>query len=669
MNLKTVLLFVVLILSAFCVKPQCTTLGQTPSTAFPVCGVDTFSQHIVPLCVNNGVPASFCGSYPDTNPFWYQFTCFKSGTLGFLITPDSINQDYDWELFDITGHSPNDIYTDTSLFVVANWCGTYGVTGTSSSAKDLIECASDPAAGVSTYSKMPTLVLGHVYLLLVSHYTQTQSGYKLTFGGGTASITDPGIPSLTNAYVSCDFATISIKLSKKVQCNTLSPDGTDFSISPALSSVVSARGSNCSNGFDMDSIIVKLNAPLPPGNYIISAKIGTDGNTLLDDCNNSVGVGDSAVFKIIPIAPTPLDSIAPVGCAPNTLQLVFSKPIQCNSIAANGTDFVVTGPSSVTVQSAQGICDENGLSRIILVNLSAPIVSGGVYQITLVVGTDGNTIIDECNQQTPAGSMLNFTTKDTVFAQFSYQVLYGCRSDSIQFTDLGGNGINHWEWLFDNSSSQLQNPLVIDTAFGQKHAQLVVSNGVCSDTSSIINIFLDNLLKADFSAPDHLCPTDKASFESTSIGTVVSWYWDFGDGTSSTDSVPLPHQYPPSTSDINYLVKLVVQNNLGCFDTTVKAILKVKSCYITVPSGFTPNGDGINDYLYPLNAYKATNLEFRVFNRYGQLIFETKDWTRKWDGTINGKPQDIGTYVWMLQYTDKDTGKKYALKGTTVLIR
>jgi hypothetical protein len=165
MNLKTVLLFLILILSALYVKPQCTTLGQTPSTAFPVCGVDTFSQHTVPLCSNNSVPASTCGSYPDTNPFWYQFTCFIGGTLVFRITPDTANEDYDWELFDITGHSPNDIYSDASLFVVANWCGTYGVTGTATTAADPIECASDPADNVTTFSKAPTLIQGHVYLL------------------------------------------------------------------------------------------------------------------------------------------------------------------------------------------------------------------------------------------------------------------------------------------------------------------------------------------------------------------------------------------------------------------------------------------------------------------------------------------------------------------------
>jgi gliding motility-associated-like protein len=93
------------------------------------------------------------------------------------------------------------------------------------------------------------------------------------------------------------------------------------------------------------------------------------------------------------------------------------------------------------------------------------------------------------------------------------------------------------------------------------------------------------------------------------------------------------------------------------------------NCYIAVPSAFTPNGDGLNDYLYPLNAYKADNLEFRVFNRWGQLVFETKDGTKKWDGTINGNPQPAGVYVWMLHYTNRDTGQIFSLKGTTVLLR
>jgi gliding motility-associated-like protein len=133
--------------------------------------------------------------------------------------------------------------------------------------------------------------------------------------------------------------------------------------------------------------------------------------------------------------------------------------------------------------------------------------------------------------------------------------------------------------------------------------------------------------------------------------------------------MPPSHLYPDTRAGETYTVSLIVQNNLGCFDTLSKQITKLQSCYIAVPNAFTPNGDGKDDYLYPLNAFNATNLEFRVYNRYGQLVFETRDWTNKWDGTINGKPQPPGTYVWTLRYTDSVSGKNFFMKGTSILIR
>jgi gliding motility-associated-like protein len=77
----------------------------------------------------------------------------------------------------------------------------------------------------------------------------------------------------------------------------------------------------------------------------------------------------------------------------------------------------------------------------------------------------------------------------------------------------------------------------------------------------------------------------------------------------------------------------------------------------------------LNDFLYPLNAYKASNLSFRVFNRLGGIVFETTSFGAKWDGNFGGKNQPSGTYVWILEYTDKESGRKFSLNGTTVLIR
>lgn len=664
---------VILLLSSRLSAQTCTTLGQTPSTAFPVCGTTTFNQTNVPICITRNFKVPGCendgAAYGDKNPFWYRFHCYQTGSLSFLITPNNSNDDYDWMLYDITGHSPDEVFTNNSLIVTGNWAGTYGNTGASNAGVGFIQCASDPNANLNSFSTMPQILQGHDYLLLVSHFTDTQSGYSLSFGGGTGVITDPLQPKIEQSWAGCGGVTVTLKMNKKMKCSSLAADASDFSLSPAAATIVSATAVGCSNSFDMDTVVLTMSNALPPANYTITAKIGSDGNTLLDNCNNTLPNGSTINFTVFPIQPTPMDSIKPVGCAPDKLQLVFRKPMNCNSIAANGSDFTVTGPTPVTVTGASGNC-VNGVTSVIIVQLSAPIQTAGNYQIHLTTGDDGNNVIDECGQQTP-GSSLPFSTSDTVNANFTYDILFGCRFDTVNCFHAGGNGVNQWTWKVDNvNASTLQNPSFAFSVFGPKQVQLAVSNGVCTD-SSAETVLLDNELRARFGYPDVLCPEDKAIFTDSSIGKIISWNWDFGNGSTSSLQNPLPETYALVTTKPFklYPVQLIVENNLQCFDTIVHQVKVVYSCYITVPNAFTPNGDGKNDYLYPLNAWKAANIEFFIYNRYGQVVFHTTDWTKKWDGTINGATQGTGVFVWSLRYTDRDTRQQFFKRGTTVLIR
>jgi gliding motility-associated-like protein len=116
-------------------------------------------------------------------------------------------------------------------------------------------------------------------------------------------------------------------------------------------------------------------------------------------------------------------------------------------------------------------------------------------------------------------------------------------------------------------------------------------------------------------------------------------------------------------------ILLTIRNSYGCEDTATQKIKVVNNCFIAVPTAFTPNGDGLNDYLYPLNAYKAKDLNFSVYNRFGQRIFFTSNWTNKWDGNFKGQGADVGTYVWILTYTNIETNKRVEQKGTSILIR
>lgn len=667
MSTRKFLLFLFLFYSFVLEAQVCSNLGQNPGTAFPVCGSSAFAQTTVAICGDRQIPAP-CTSpgvlFKDKNPYWYKFTCFTSGSLGFVITPNNLQDDYDWQLFDVTGHAPEEVYTNSSLFVACDWSAEPGKTGASSAGTSLQFCE---GYGVPLFSQRPMLQQGHNYLLLVSHFTDSQSGYSLEFTGGTASITDTTPPKLQAAKALCDNKRISIKLNKKMKCSSLAADGSDFTIPGTAVSVSGAASASCTTGFDMDSVIVTVSNPLAPGTYSIHSVKGTDANTLLDNCGAGIPEGDSLSFTIFPPQPAAFDSITPAACAPGELTVVFSDPILCNSVAADGSDFVLSGSSSA-ITGATTTCSDNATTAIKL-TLSAPIFTAGTYAVTLKKGTDGNTVLNQCSIETPAGGSVNFSTKDTVSAHFDYSIKYGCKADTGMFYHKGGNGINEWNWQFGNNAAGTeQNPVYVFPGFGQQQVKLTVSNGACTD-SSAVSFSLDNEFKASFTAPDMLCPQDVATFKDTSIGTVVSWNWNFGNGNTSTVKTPPSQAYQPGNADKLYPVTLIVKSDRDCFDTAYKQVKVLYNCYIAVATAFTPNGDGLNDYLYPINAYKARNLIFKVYNRYGQLVFETTDFMKKWDGTFNGIKQQTGTYVWTLQYINIDSGKPFSLKGTTVLIR
>ena len=140
------------------IAQPCTALGQNPQTAFPVCESDTFHQGSVNICGNTTVVSRCTGPnalFTDKNPYWYKFTCFRSGTLGFVIRPDNLGDDYDWQLFDVTNRNVANVYSDISMFVACNWSGEVGITGASAAGNSLIRCE---GPGVPLFSSMPFII-------------------------------------------------------------------------------------------------------------------------------------------------------------------------------------------------------------------------------------------------------------------------------------------------------------------------------------------------------------------------------------------------------------------------------------------------------------------------------------------------------------------------------
>ena len=113
-----------------------------------------------------------------------------------------------------------------------------------------------------------------------------------------------------------------------------------------------------------------------------------------------------------------------------------------------------------------------------------------------------------------------------------------------------------------------------------------------------------------------------------------------------------------------YIVTAI--NKCGTDEDTIG--VKQIFCEIMVPNAFTPNGDGINDVFRVLgNTGRMESFSLSIFSRWGELLFQTKDKYKGWDGTRNGQPSLLGTYVYMLEYSI--AGKPYLRKGNFHLIR
>ena len=87
-----------------------------------------------------------------------------------------------------------------------------------------------------------------------------------------------------------------------------------------------------------------------------------------------------------------------------------------------------------------------------------------------------------------------------------------------------------------------------------------------------------------------------------------------------------------------------------------------------MPKAWTPNGDGVNDYLYPITVNIVKLNYFRVFDRWGQLMFETTILGKGWDGVYNGKPQVLDVYTWTVEGVGVD-GSVIKKSGNSILLR
>ncbi|MFL5788863.1 MAG: PKD domain-containing protein [Flavisolibacter sp.] len=147
----------------------------------------------------------------------------------------------------------------------------------------------------------------------------------------------------------------------------------------------------------------------------------------------------------------------------------------------------------------------------------------------------------------------------------------------------------------------------------------------------------------------------------------VGYLWQPPDGLNNIHINDPVANYDGSFDSIRY--KVLIANESGCLDSAYLTVKVFKTDpRIFVPTAFTPNGDGRNDVFRPIAVGVSRIDYFRVFNRWGELVFSTTINGKGWDGSIGGKQQGSGTFVWVVRGIDY-LGKIVFAKGTVTLIR
>ena len=252
-------------------------------------------------------------------------------------------------------------------------------------------------------------------------------------------------------------------------------------------------------------------------------------------------------------------------------------------------------------------------------------------------------------------------------------VLTGCPGASVEFTvdNLPSDGTFLWNFG-DGSFSRDAKPKHTFSKAGRFEVMLshssvgggTIHNKPVSDVIVIHEIpeASFNMLKQEY---ENTIPS--VHFENRSIGS-QSYAWDFGDGGTSTISHP-SHVYKKAGT---YTVGLVVTNGAGCTDRMEKTLRIEEDYNLLAAKTFSPNADGMEDTFIP-EALKTLGVKFHMTvhnGETGELVFETSDAQRPWNGRIGGRGENCvpGNYIWMVEMKDGEKlGGTY--NGTVSLLR
>jgi gliding motility-associated-like protein len=369
---------------------------------------------------------------------------------------------------------------------------------------------------------------------------------------------------------------------------------------------------------------------------------GTYTVTLIINPGTMCADTNSNTFYIYPLL-EPQFSPPPGECL-NSNSFSFTA---AGDFMGNGTfvwDFGSSAtPNNISAQNPSGI------------EFSAP----GTYPVTLTISENGCVESYTQNVEVYAHPECNYGIATSL----------ACDLQPVSFLDSSiASSALSYQWFFgDGNTSADQNPWHEYPMTGTYPTSLIITdaNG-CSDTMQYptpLSVYPSPL--AGFT----LSPQDTSIFypdvhitdqSFSSVGCTVYW----GDGTSDTNCDTVHSYTAPGT----YTVMQVVQNAFGCLDTAYSQVLIRPEFLFWIPNAFTPNENGLNDVFRP-SMIGVHDYRFMIFDRWGEKIFETKDQSEGWDGTLKGKMCTNDVYVYRITLRDDVLNQPHEYIGHVTLVR
>jgi len=473
-------------------------------------------------------------------------------------------------------------------------------------------------------------------------YNWTNSNTSIGLGGsgsgdiGTFTATNPGASPITG----------TITVTPSIGSCIGTPITFDITINPSASVNVNSNSPLC------DGQTLNLTATGPAGSTYSWTGPNGFNSALQNPSIANVTASATGTYTV---------TASTFGCSVTGSVSVQVTPGQAPTITQVGPFCQNDGAVTLTASVAGGVWSGNGIINGASGTFSPTNANAGSNTITY-------TLSNGCS--IPANTTVVVNPVPTV--NFSTPNSFGCVPFTASIIDnsVPASSSVIWDFGDGNTSTQTGSTSHTYTAAGCYTVTLTSTSNGCTSTGSQAN-FVCALPYADasFSLNNQELTLMNTYIQTINTSTnATSYLWNFGDGATAS-TVNGSHTYLSEPG--NYEVMLIANNTGNCADTARLSVIVKGETIIYIPNAFTPDGDEHNNTFMPVftAGFDPQNYLFTVYNRWGEVMFESKNTEFGWDGTYHEQKCKEGEYIWTIWYKDPETDKKNTLTGHFTLLK